>query len=160
MQTILDKIGERIASCRVIILIISALLLIPSVIGFAKTRVNYDLLSYLPDSLETVEGQNVMVDEYGMGAFSMIVIEGMTMPEMSEIEEEILSIDHIDNVLWYGSLADPGIPADILPHKLKDKLFNGDAALMIAFLDDTTSSDESMGAIKEMREILSERCFI
>ncbi|MBO5565376.1 MAG: MMPL family transporter [Lachnospiraceae bacterium] len=142
------------------ILIISALLLIPSVIGFAKTRVNYDLLSYLPDTLETVEGQNVMVDEYGMGAFSMIVIEGMTMPEMSEIEEEILSIDHIDNVLWYGSLADPGIPADILPHKLKDKLFNGDAALMIAFLDDTTSSDESMGAIKEMREILSERCFI
>ena len=68
MQTILDKIGERIASCRVIILIISALLIIPSVIGFAKTRVNYDLLSYLPDSLETVEGQNVMVDEYGMGA--------------------------------------------------------------------------------------------
>ncbi len=156
----MNKIGELIAKSRFAILLLCILLLIPSAIGFVKTRVNYDLLSYLPESLDTVSGQNVMVDEYGMGAFSMVVVEGMKMQELKEVEEQILSIDHIDNVLWYGSLADISVPIELLPPKLKDRLFSGDCALMIAFLDDTTSSDSSMTAIRQMRAILDQRCFI
>ncbi len=156
----MNKFGELIAKSRFVILLLCILLLIPSTVGFVKTRVNYDLLSYLPESLDTVSGQNVMVDEYGMGAFSMIVVEGMKMQELKEVEEQILSIDHIDNVLWYGSVADISVPIEFLPSRLKDRLFSGDCALMIAFLDDTTSSDSSMTAIRQMRAILDQRCFI
>ena len=154
------KLGEWIAKCRILILIVSALLLVPSVLGIIKTRVNYDLLSYLPDSLETVEGQNIMVDEFGTGAFSMCVIEGMPMKEVQKLADEFKEVDHVKNVLWYGEVMDISVPTEILPDKVRNKFINGDAQLLVVFYDNTTSSDESMGALTQMRKIADERCFI
>lgn len=154
------KLGEWIARRRILILLIGALLLVPSLIGIVKTRVNYDLLSYLPDSLETVEGQNIMVDEFGAGAFSMCVIEGMPMKEVQKLAEEFKEIDHVKNVLWYGEVLDISVPTELLPDHIRDKFINGDAQLMVVFYDDTTSSDESMEALTTMRKIADERCFI
>ena len=154
------RIGKWIAKNRVLILIIGALLLVPSVIGIAATKVNYDLLSYLPDTLETVDGQNIMVDEYGMGAFAMIVVEGMPLKDVQQVEEKLTAIEHVKKVLWYGSIADISVPVEMLPERLRKALFNGNATLVIAFLDDTTSSDASMGAVREMRRVLGGQCFI
>ena len=154
------KLGEWIARRRILILLIGALLLIPSVLGIIGTRVNYDLLSYLPDSLETVEGQNIMVDEFGTGAFSMCVIEGMPMKEVQKLADEFKEIPHVKNVLWYGEIMDISIPPQILPDSVREKLIRDDAQLLVTFYDSTTSSDESMEALTQMRRIADERCFI
>jgi hypothetical protein len=156
----LVKIGEWIAKHRILVLLIGFLMIIPSTIGFVKTRVNYDLLSYLPDTLETVDGQNIMVDEYGMGAFSMIVVEDMELKDVEKLTAEIEEVPHVKNVLWYGSVMDISVPTDMIPEKLQTSLFNGDATLLVAFLDNTTSSDDSMEAITTMRKIVDKRCFI
>ena len=154
------KLGEWIAKQRVLILLIGILLLIPSVIGIVKTRVNYDLLSYLPDTLETVKGQDVMVDEFGTGAFAMCVIDGMPMKEVQKMADEFKQIDHVKDVLWYGEVMDISVPTQLLPDNLRKKFFDGEAQLMVVFYDGTTSSDESMGALTEMRRIADKRCFI
>ena len=154
------KLGEWIAKQRLLILLIGILLLIPSVIGIVKTRVNYDLLSYLPDTLETVKGQDVMVDEFGTGAFAMCVIDGMPMKEVQKMADEFKQIDHVKDVLWYGEVMDISVPTQLLPDNLRKKFFDGEAQLMVVFYDGTTSSDESMGALTEMRRIADERCFI
>ena len=154
------KLGEWIAKQRVLILLIGILLLIPSVIGIVKTRVNYDLLSYLPDTLETVEGQDIMVDEFGTGAFAMCVVDGMPMKDVQKMADEFKQIDHVKDVLWYGEVIDISVPTQLLPDNLRKKFFEGDAQLMVVFYDDTTSSDEAMGALTEMRRVADERCFI
>lgn len=154
------KLGEWIAKQRLLILLIGILLLIPSVIGIVKTRVNYDLLSYLPDTLETVKGQDVMVDEFGTGAFAMCVIDGMPMKEVRKMADEFKQIDHVKDVLWYGEVMDISVPTQMLPDNLRKKFFDGEAQLMVVFYDGTTSSDESMGALTEMRRIADKRCFI
>ena len=154
------KLGEWVAKSRLLILIISAILVPPSLFGFAATRVNYDLLSYLPDTLETVKGQNIMVDEFGTGAFSMCVIEGMPMKEVQKLADAFKEVDHVKDVLWYGEVMDITVPTEILPDKIRDKFINGDAQLLVVFYDNTTSSDESMGALTQMRKIADERCFI
>ena len=156
----MSKIGELIARSRYLILIIGGLLIIPSVLGFIATRVNYDLLSYLPDSLETINGQDIMVDEFGMGAFTMIIVEGMDDRDIDDLADRIADIDHVEKVLWHGSLIDLSVPLELLPVRLRDGLVRGDSTLLIAFLDDTTSSDESMGAVKEMRRIVGDKCFV
>ena len=154
------KLGEWIARHKILILLIGALLLIPSVIGAVKTRVNYDLLSYLPDTLETVKGQDIMVDEFGTGAFAMCVVEGMPMKEVKTLADEFKQVDHVKDVLWYGEVMDISVPTELLPDKIRNKFIKGDAQLLVAFYDDTTSSDESMGALTQMRRIADERCFI
>ena len=154
------KLGEWIARHRILILLIGMLLLVPSVIGIVKTRVNYDLLSYLPDTLETVEGQDIMVDEFGTGAFAMCVIDGMPMKDVQKMADEFKQIDHVKDVLWYGEVMDISVPTQLLPDNLRKKFFDGEAQLMVVFYDGTTSSDESMGALTEMRRIADKRCFI
>lgn len=154
------KLGEWIAKRRLLILLIAVLLLIPSVYGIVKTRVDYDLLSYLPDTLETVEGQNILVDEFGVGAFSMCVVEGLPMKEVQKLADKFKEIDHVKNVLWYGEVVDISIPTELLPDNIRNKFINGDAQLLVTFYDDTTSSDASMDALTRMREIADEHCFI
>ena len=154
------KVGKWIAKHKVIIVIISMLLLIPSFLGMAATRVNYDILSYLPDSLETVEGQDIMVDEFGMGAFSMVVIEDMDLKDVAALKEKFQDVEHVKDVLWYDSVADLSIPVSMIPDKFKDAFFNGDATMMIALFDNTTSSDAAMEAVTDMRKIANEQCFI
>ena len=154
------KFGKWIAKHKVIIVIISLLLLIPSFLGMAATRVNYDILSYLPDSLETVEGQDIMVDEFGMGAFSMVVVEDMDLKDVAKLKEKFQDVEHVKDVLWYDSVADLSIPVSMIPAKFKDAFFNGDATMMIALFDNTTSSDAAMEAVTDMRKIANEQCFI
>ena len=154
------RLGKWIAKYKLIVLIIGFALLIPSVIGTIGTRVNYDLLSYLPKSLETVNGQDIMVDEYGMGAFSMVIVEDMELKDVQKLKKKILKVDHVKNVLWYDDVADISMPVDMIPKKLRKAFFNGDATMMIALIDDTTSSDEAMNAVADMRKIVTKHCYI
>lgn len=154
------KVGKSIAKHRVLILIFSIFLLIPSMIGMAKTKINYDLLSYLPEHLETVKGQDLLVDEYGMGAFSMVVVENMELKDVQKLEEEFSEVDHVKDVLWYDDVADISLPVEMLPKDLRETFFRGDATMMLVLFDNTTSSDEAMDAVTELRKIADERCFI
>lgn len=153
-------IGKWITKHKALIIIISVLLLLPSVIGIAKTRTNYDLLSYLPETLETVSGQDLMVDEFGMGAFSMVIVENMDMKDVSALEEEIKEVEHVSDVLWYDSVMDISVPTEMLPKELQETLFNGDATMLIVLFDDTTSADNSMQAVTDLRKLVGEKCFI
>jgi uncharacterized membrane protein YdfJ with MMPL/SSD domain len=152
--------GKKIVKYRVVVLVLAVLLLIPAAIGYVKTRVNYDLLSYLPDTLETVKGQNIMVDEYGMGAFSMIIVENMDDKDLIRMENKIEDVNHVSKVLSYNDFASSSIPRDILPDRLKNAMFNGDAQIMIAMFDNTTSSDDTMNAITDIRKIVKNQAFV
>lgn len=154
------KAGKWIAKHKKLILFIGLVLLVPSVFGYVSTRVNYDVLSYLPETLETVEGQDIMVDEFGMGAFSMVVVEDMGLKDVAALKEKIQNVDHVEDVLWYDSVMDLSVPIEMLPKDLKEGLFKGNATMMIALFDNTTSSDEAMDAVTEMRSIVSKNCFI
>lgn len=154
------KVGKWIARHRILMLIIGFLLVIPSAIGMAKTRVNYDLLSYLPEHLETVKGQDILVDEYGMGAFSMVVVENMEMKDVQKLKEQFCEVPHVKDVLWYDDVADISLPVEMLPKDIREGFFKGDATMMIALFDNTTSSDDAMEAVTEMRKIANSQCFI
>ncbi len=142
------------------ILLIAVLLLIPSAIGYVMTKVNYDILSYLPDSLETVEGQDIMVEEFGMGAFSMIVVEDLSMREAADLEKKIEAVDHVEDVLWYDDALDISVPTQMMPKELEDAFFNGNATMMIALFDNTTSADTTMDAIKDIRRVVGKSAFV
>ena len=154
------KVGKWIAKHRILMLIIGFLLVIPSAIGMAKTRVNYDLLSYLPEHLETVKGQDILVDEYGMGAFSMVVVENMELKDVQKLKEQFSEVPHVKDVLWYDDVADISLPVEMLPKDIREGFFKGDATMMIALFDNTTSSDDAMEAVTEMRKIANSQCFI
>lgn len=154
------KFGKWIAKHRKLIVLLSLLLVIPSLIGISKTRINYDILSYLPSSLETVKGQDIMVDEFGTGAFSMVVVEDAKLKDVQEIKHKIEKVDHVKKVLWYDDIADTTFPKEMLPEKIRNVFFNKNATMMIALFDNTTSSDETMGAVSEMRHVVGKQCFI
>ena len=154
------KFGKWVARHKILILIFAVVLLIPAVFGYVKTRINYDLLSYLPDSLETVSGQDTMVDKFGMGAFSMVVVENMENKEVAELKEKLKEVEHVEKVIWYDDVADITIPVEMIPDRLRDALFHGDATMMIALFDDTTSADTTMDAIADMRRVVDQQAFI
>lgn len=154
------KFGKWIAKHRKLIVLLSLLLVIPSLIGISKTRINYDILSYLPNSLETVKGQDIMVDEFGTGAFSMVVVENAKLRDVQNIKHKIEKVDHVEKVLWYDDIADTTFPKEMLPEKIRNVFFNKDATMMIALFDNTTSSDDTMGAVSQMRNIVGKQCFI
>ena len=154
------KFGKFIIKHKLFILILGVLLIIPSMIGMVKTRVNYDVLSYLPDSLETVSGQDIMVDEFGMGAFSMVIVENMDNKDVVALKEKLEKVDHVEKIIWYDSIADISLPTDMLPNELKEALFNGDATMMIALFDNTTSSEDTMQAVTDMRNMVKDQAFI
>ena len=156
----LAKFGEWIAKHRVLVLIVGVLLMIPSVFGYLNTRINYDILSYLPGDINTIKGQDILKDEFGKGGFSFVLVEGMTPLQVKKTADEIGKIDHVADVVCYESLTDLRVPKEILPKKLYD-FFNKDGSTMIAvFFDDTTSADGTLSAIAEMRKIAKENCFI
>ena len=144
----------------ILIVLIGILLLIPSVIGTIKTRINYDILSYLPESLETVKGQDVMVDEFGTGAFSMVVVEDMPLKDVQKLKNKFEEIEHVKKVLWYDDIADISVPTSMMPKDLKNIFFADDSTMMLVLFDNTTSSDEAMEAVTNMRAIADKQCFI
>lgn len=154
------KVGKKIVKYRVVILILGVLLLIPSALGFLKTRVNYDILYYLPDNIDTMKGQNILMDDFGKGAFAMEVVEGMSTKDTAAVKEKIEGVDGVADVIWYDSIADTSLPIDVLPDKLKDVFKTDNATLMAIFFDDTTSADKTMDAITEIRSITNKQCYL
>lgn len=154
------KAGKKIVKYRVAILVLGILLLIPSLLGFLKTRVNYDILYYLPDNIDTMKGQDILMDEFGKGAFAMEVVEGMTTKEVAEVKEKIEQVDGVADVIWYNSILDTSIPIEALPDELKDFFQKEDATLMAIFFDDTTSADSTMEAIEEIRSVTNKQCYL
>ena len=152
--------GKKVVKYRVLILILGVLLLIPSVFGYLNTRVNYDVLTYLPDNIETMKGQDILVNDFGTGAFSMFIVDGMEEKDVAELKEKIEKVDHVANVIWYDSIADISVPMSMLPDDIYD-VFNSDTGTMMAiFFDEGTSSDGTMDAIAQIRKIAGKQCFL
>lgn len=156
------KFGKGVVKFRIPILILAVLLLIPAGISYLNTRVNYDILSYLPSDIETMEGQDILLDEFGTGAFSFLIVEGMDDKDVDALADEIDSIDHVKDVIWYGSVADFSIPAEMLPDDIYDFFNNKDAdsQLMAVLYDDSMASDGTMAAIDRMTELVGDKCYI
>ena len=152
--------GKKVVKYRVLILILGVLLLIPSVFGYLHTRVNYDVLTYLPDNIETMKGQDILVNDFGTGAFSMFIVDGMEEKDVAELKEKIEKVDHVANVIWYDSISDISVPMSMLPDDIYD-VFNSDTGTMMAiFFDEGTSSDGTMDAIAQIRKIAGKQCFL
>ena len=154
------KVGKKIVKFRVPILILSIILLITAVWGYVNTRINYDVLTYLPEDIETMQGQEIMTNDFGIGAFSMLMVDGMEDKEIVKLKEKVEKVDGVENVLWYDSLADISVPQSVLPSKLYDEYNTEDGTMMAVFFKDGTSSDETMKAITEIRKITGEQCFL
>lgn len=154
------KVGKKIVKFRVPILILSIILLIPAVCGYVNTRINYDVLTYLPEDIETMQGQEIMTNDFGIGAFSMLMVDGMEDKEIVKLKEKVEKVDGVENVLWYDSLADISVPQSMLPSKLYDEYNTEDGTMMAVFFKDGTSSDETMKAITEIRKVTGKQCFL
>lgn len=154
------KVGKKIVKFRVPILILSIILLIPAVWGYVNTRINYDVLTYLPEDIETMQGQEIMTNDFGIGAFSMLMVDGMEDKEIVKLKEKVEKVDGVENVLWYDSLADISVPQSMLPSKLYDEYNTEDGTMMAVFFKDGTSSDETMKAITEIRKVTGKQCFL
>ena len=159
-QQISMRLAQGVVKLRIPILILAVLLMIPAVFGYANTRVNYDMLTYLPKDMETVVGQDLLMEDFGKGAFSFLIVEDMPEKDVSALREKLQNVEHVETVLWYDSVADLSIPMELLPEKVY-KAFNADNATMLAiFFDSSTSADVTMDAIREIRSIAGKQCFV
>ncbi|MDO5411784.1 MAG: MMPL family transporter [Lachnospiraceae bacterium] len=156
----MKRFSRGIVKCRYLILVLGLALLIPSAWGYFNTRVNYDILSYLPDDIETMEGQEILQKEFGTGAFSMLVVEGMDFKSAASLKSQIEKVDYVKNVIWYDSIADLSVPVEILPKEIQDVFLNGDDTLMVVMYSSSMSSDETMEAIEDIRSLAKKECFV
>lgn len=154
------KFGKGVVKLRIPILIISFLLLIPSFFGYVGTRVNYDILSYLPKDIETMVGQDILVDEFGTGAFSMFVVEGMEPKEIAGLKADIEHVEHVEKVIWYDSVMDISVPMEMVPDELYEAFNSGEATMMAIIFNETTSADGTMEAIENIRKVADRNCFL
>lgn len=156
------KFGKGVVKFRIPILILSFLLLVPSVVGFINTRINYDILSYLPGDIETMKGQDILLEEFGTGAFSVAVVEGMEQKDVAALKSEIEQIDHVKTVLWYDSLADISVPTELLPEDVEEAFENKEknSTLMIIMLDTSMSADETLDAVERIRGLTKQQCLL
>ncbi len=158
----MKKFGKGVVKCRVLILILAIILLVPSAIGYFNTRVNYDILSYLPDEIETMKGQEILKDDFGIGAFSLCVVEGMDNKDVCALERKIEEVPHVKKVVWYDTVADLSLPMEVLPKDIYEVFNNDDTdSTLLAVLYDTgMSEDETMDAVKEIRKLADGQCFV
>ncbi|MBO4415115.1 MAG: MMPL family transporter [Lachnospiraceae bacterium] len=154
------KFAKAVVKYRIPILIVAVLLMVPAVLGYAGTRVNYDMLDYLPESMDTVKGQNELMEDFGKGAFSFIIVENMRGKDVAALKEKIENVEHVETVVWYDSLADLSIPMEMLPEKVYKEFNTDNATMMAVFFDSSTSADVTMDAIREIRKIAGEQCFV
>ena len=154
------RFSKAVVKHRILILIVVLVLMIPSVLGMAGTRINYDMLDYLPEDMETVIGQNELLEDFGKGAFSFIIVEDMPAKDVAALKEKIEQVDHVETVLWYDSIADLSIPMEFLPDKIYNEFNTENATMMAVFFDTSTSSDITMDAIREIRQIAGKQCFV
>lgn len=158
----MKKFGKLIVKLRIPILILSVLLLIPAAIGYFNTKVNYDILYYLPGDIDTMKGQDILLDDFGKGAYAMVVVDGMNKKNVSELVKKVEKVDHVASVISYNGIVGDGVPSEILPDKFRSYFENDDsgATLFAIFFDDTTSSTETMDAIEELRDVTDKQCYI
>ena len=156
----MNKFGEFIVKNRLVILIIGILLMIPAAFGYINTRVNYDILSYLPKDINTMKGQDILKEDFGQGGFSFVMLDGMSAREVKETAEKFEEIEHVSSVVCYDSITDLNIPKEVLPENIYDFFNKGDTTMMAVFFDDTKSADGTLEAIETMRKITNEQCFI
>ncbi len=154
------RFSKAVVKHRVLILIFAILLMIPSILGMIATRVNYDMLAYLPEDMDTVKGQNELLEDFGKGAFSLIIVEDMPDKDVAALVKKFEAVDHVETVLWYSSLADISVPKELLPDALYDEFNTDNATMMAVFFDSDTSSDLTMNAIREIRSIAGKQCFV
>jgi len=154
------KFGKAVVKARVPIVIVSLLLAALSVFGMLGTRINYDMLTYLPKDMETSVGQQVLLDDFGKGAFSFVLVEDMPDKDVSALKDKLAQVDHVESVIWYDSFADISVPKELLPDKLYNAFNNGDTTMLAVFFDTSTSADETMEAISDIRSIAGKQCFI
>lgn len=156
----MDKLGNGIVKLRIPIFIISILLLIPAALGYINTRVNYDILSYLPEDIETMVGQDILVNDFGTGAFSLFLVQGMEDKDIVELKQDIEQVEHVKTVIWYDSVLDISVPETMLPEEIVSAYRSDDATMMAIIFDTTMSSDETMDAIEEIRKVAGKNCFL
>lgn len=158
----MEKLGRGIVKSRIPILVISILLLIPAALGYINTRVNYDILYYLPKEIDTMQGQDILLDEFQKGAYAIVVVDGMHGRELTKLEDKIENVDHVAKLISYNSIVGGDIPLEMIPEKLRSQFYNSDkdSTMLAIFFDDTTSSDGTMNAIKEIRKVTDGQCFI
>ncbi len=158
----MEKLGRGIVKARIPILVISILLLIPAALGYINTHVNYDILYYLPKEIDTMQGQDILLDEFQKGAYAIVVVDGMHGRELTKLEDKIENVDHVAKLISYNSIVGGDIPLDMIPEKLRSQFYNSDkdSTMLAIFFDDTTSSDGTMNAIKEIRKVTDGQCFI
>lgn len=156
------KFGKWVVKHRIMILIFSVLLLIPSALGYFKTRINYDILTYLPEDIETMEGQNIMVDEFGTGAFSMCVVENMADKDIAKMREKMKEVVNVKDVIWYDSFVDLSVPIDMLPESIQDVFINKkeNSTIMFVLFPTSISADETMDAIRDLRKVINDHCYL
>ncbi len=154
------KLSKAIVKLRIPIVILALILMIPAVFGMLNTRINYDMLTYLPESMDTVKGQNILLEEFGKGAFSFIILEDMPDKDVAELKTKIEQVEQVDSVLWYNTLADISVPKEFLPEKVYSAFNTDHSTIMAVFFNTSTSSDETMDAIREIRSITGEKCFV
>lgn len=158
----MKKFGKVVVKLRILILVLSFLLLIPSVLGYFNTRVNYDILYYLPSDIDTMQGQDILLDDFGKGAYAMVVVDGMNKSNVSKLVKKVEGVDHVASVISYSGIVGDDVPSEILPDKFRSYFENEDsgATLFAIFFDDTTSSDDTMKAIQEVRDVTDNQCYI
>ena len=156
----MKKFSEAIVKARHAILIIGILLLIPAAIGYFSTRVNYDLLYYLPDGIDTMKGQDILMDQFNSGAFGIVMVDKMSDADVSKLKGKMEKVDHVSKVLWYDSFADMGMPKSMIPSDMYDAFNKGTSTIMLVIFDDTSSGDGTMKAIKEVRKVTRNQCMI
>ena len=154
------RFSKAVVKYRVPILILTLILMIPSALGMAKTRVNYDMLTYLPEDMDTVVGQNELLEDFNKGAFTFLIFEDMPEKDVAALKEKVEQVDHVDTVLWYDSLADLSVPMSLLPDKLYNEFNSENSTMMAVFFDSGTSEDVTMDAVKQIRAICGEQCFV
>ena len=156
----MQKFGRAVVRLRIPIVILALILLIPSILGMVNTRINYDMLTYLPEEMDTVKGQDILLDDFGKGAFSLVIVDGMEPKDVSALRQKLGQVDHVETVLWYDSIMDLSVPLEVLPDKVYDAFNSGDSTMLAIFFDTSTSADETMDAIRAIRSIAGEQCFV
>ena len=154
------RFSKTVVKHRILILVTAVLLMIPSALGMAATRVNYDMLDYLPGDMDTVKGQEELLEDFGKGAFSLIILEDMPDRNAADLAERLETVDHVETVLWYSSLTDVSVPKELLPDKIYEEFNTDHSTMMAVFFDSAASADITMDAIREIRSIAGKQCFV
>ncbi len=154
------KFGRGIAKHRVLVVIVSLILLVPAAFGYFNTRINYDILYYLPKNIETMKGQDILLDDFGKGAYALFIVNGMEDQDVAKLKQKVEKVDHVADIIWFDSIADDSIPQEMLPEKIYKVFHSKDGTLMAIFFDEGTSAESTMNAITEIRQMAGEQCFL